>query len=148
MANNRLDRIAQIQQHILEELESMRYGDPSAQPTLGERWSDKLVNVMGSWKFIISQTIFLFVWLILNAFLVYGLKWDPYPFILLNLMLSFQAAYASPVILMAAQRSDSKDRRRAVDAYRSIANIERMLRQLDSNVDNLEKEQDETSSGG
>jgi uncharacterized membrane protein len=79
------------------------------QATLGERVADKVAGVIGSWPFLTTQTIIVSVWVVLN---IVGLiqRWDPYPFILLNLLFSVQAAYAGPVILLASNRQTQKDR--------------------------------------
>lgn len=77
--------------------------------TLGQRIADTVADTMGSWPFIIVQSTFLAIWIVLN-FTAWISHWDPYPFILLNLMLSFQAAYAAPFIMMSQNRQASKDR--------------------------------------
>src|SRR5678816_3627972 len=79
------------------------------QMTLGQRVADKVADTIGSWPFIIVQTTILTIWIILNG-LAWIKHWDPYPFILLNLMLSFQAAYSGPVIMMSQNRQSDKDR--------------------------------------
>jgi uncharacterized membrane protein len=86
-----------------------------AQRTFGERVADGFAAAVGSWPFIIAQSVLLTVWVAANVFwLVY--RWDPYPFILLNLVLSFQAAYASPIIMMSQNRqSKIADRRNQLD---------------------------------
>ena len=86
--------------------------------TMGQRVSDRVANVLGSWPFIISQSIILVIWIAINVYLVtmemvhpgYLKAWDPYPFILLNLVLSLQAAYAGPVVMMSQNRLSEKDR--------------------------------------
>ncbi len=86
-----------------------------AQRTFGERVADGFAAAVGSWPFIIAQSVVLGVWVILNVCLVV-FRWDPYPFILLNLVLSFQAAYASPIIMMSQNRqSKIADRRNQLD---------------------------------
>ncbi len=75
----------------------------------GQRIADRLAAVMGSWSFIIIQSVLLVCWITLNV-LAYIHHWDPYPFILLNLALSFQAAYAAPIIMMSQNRQAAKDR--------------------------------------
>ena len=79
------------------------------QATLGERVADEVAGVIGSWPFLIIQTVVVSIWVVLN---IIGLirRWDPYPFILLNLLFSVQAAYAGPVILLASNRQTQKDR--------------------------------------
>ena len=77
--------------------------------TLGQRVADTVADTMGSWPFIIVQSTLLATWIALNV-TAWISHWDPYPFILLNLMLSFQAAYAAPFIMMSQNRQSSKDR--------------------------------------
>lgn len=84
--------------------------------TFGERVADGFASTMGSWTFIIIQSIVLALWVALNA-VAYVRHWDPYPFILLNLMLSFQAAYAAPIIMMSQNRQSAKDRLAAENDY-------------------------------
>src|SRR5258708_29029689 len=88
--------------------------------TTGQRIADGLATVMGSWAFIIIQSIILTFWITLNV-LAYINHWDPYPFILLNLALSFQAAYAAPIIMMSQNRQAAKDRLMAEQDY--VVNI-------------------------
>jgi uncharacterized membrane protein len=82
----------------------------------GQRVADGLAKVMGSWAFIITQSIVLAFWIALNV-LAFMRHWDPYPFILLNLTLSFQAAYAAPIIMMSQNRQAAKDRLMAEQDY-------------------------------
>ena len=77
--------------------------------TLGERIADSAAALVGSWRFIIIQTILVVLWVILNI-IAWDFKWDPYPFILLNLMFSVQAAYTGPILLLASNRQAAKDR--------------------------------------
>jgi len=79
------------------------------QLTFGQRIADTVADTMGSWPFIIIQSSILALWITLNA-TAWINHWDPYPFILLNLMLSFQAAYAAPFIMMSQNRQAAKDR--------------------------------------
>lgn len=81
--------------------------------TIGQRLADKCSSIIGSWAFIGFQSTFLLFWIILNV--LSPKKPDPYPFILLNLMLSFQAAYTGPVLLMAANRQSEIDRKRSIE---------------------------------
>ena len=78
--------------------------------TVGQRIADKVADTIGSWPFIITQTLILVTWIILNVTLKQDQRWDIYPFILLNLALSFQAAYSGPVIMMSQNRQAAKDR--------------------------------------
>jgi len=109
--------------------------------TLGQRVADKVADIIGSWPFIITQSIILTVWIILNI-TAWINHWDPYPFILLNLTLSFQAAYAGPVIMMSQNRQSSKDRLAAeidhqvnTKAELEINNLMRRMDELELNVE-------------
>jgi uncharacterized membrane protein len=77
--------------------------------TLGERIADSAAAVVGSWRFIIIQSILVAIWVVLNI-IAWDFKWDPYPFILLNLMFSVQAAYTGPILLLASNRQAARDR--------------------------------------
>ncbi len=89
--------------------------------TVGERVADGVAASVGSWPFIITQTIMLAAWIVANAVLIRGWlggkPFDPYPFILLNLVLSFQAAYTGPVVMMSQNRQAAKDRDEAEHDY-------------------------------
>ena len=98
------------QQFMKADVETL--SDASAELTLAQRFSDRVAIVVGSWRFIIFQTILISVWIACN--LIFGSNpWDPYPFIFLNLLLSFQAAYTAPVIMMSQNRLTDIDRQRA-----------------------------------
>ncbi len=101
----------------LARLRSLRR-TPRSDPKLrvGQRVADSVAAGMGSWRFIIIQTSLLVGWIVLNV-VGWIEAWDPYPFILLNLALSFQAAYAAPFIMMSQNRQAEIDRQRAIDDY-------------------------------
>jgi len=111
--------------------------------TFGERLADSVANGMGSWRFIIIQTIVVALWMALNVVaIVY--HWDPYPYILLNLLFSTQAAYAAPIIMMAQNRQNDRDRVKAdedfktnVEAKKDIEDLQIRLNKID--VDKLDK---------
>ena len=86
------------------------------QLTFGQRASDRIANIVGSWPFIIVQSILLTMWVVLNVAAVIH-HWDPYPFILMNLVLSMQAAYTAPVIMMSQNRQADRDRLEAHNDY-------------------------------
>src|SRR4051812_20341274 len=92
-------------QERLRELRAQKPARNAPKPTLtpGARLADRVAETVGSWRFIIIQSVLLGVWIILNMVAVVN-QWDPYPFILLNLVLSFQAAYAAPIIMMSQNR--------------------------------------------
>ena len=109
--------------------------------TVGQRVADKVADTIGSWPFIIIQTIILTIWIIINV-TAWINHWDPYPFILLNLMLSFQAAYSGPVIMMSQNRQAAKDRLAAeidhqvnTKAELEINNLMRRIDELEINVE-------------
>lgn len=79
------------------------------QLTLGQRTADRVAYTVGSWTFIIVQSIILAIWAMLNV-VAWSRHWDPYPFILMNLFLSLQAAYTAPVIMMSQNRLAARDR--------------------------------------
>jgi CRP/FNR family cyclic AMP-dependent transcriptional regulator len=105
--------------------------------TLGQRVADGVADTIGSWPFIIIQSIILVVWIILNI-TAWINHWDPYPFILLNLMLSFQAAYAGPVIMMSQNRQSSKDRLAAEIDHQVNTKAELEINNLVRRIDELE----------
>lgn len=76
---------------------------------LSERAAEKMAAVIGSWKFLIIQTVLVSIWIFLNVYAIEN-QWDPYPFVLLNLCFSVQAAYTGPILLIAANRSAQRDR--------------------------------------
>jgi len=77
--------------------------------TIGQKVADTVARTLGSWRFIIIQSCIITTWIALNS-LLFHRPWDPYPFILLNLFLSLQAAYAAPVLMMSQNRISEKDR--------------------------------------
>jgi uncharacterized membrane protein len=102
--------------------------------TTGQRVADQLAAVMGSWAFIIVQSIMLAIWIVVNV-AAYMHHWDPYPFILLNLALSFQAAYAAPIIMMSQNRQAAKDRLMAEQDYDVNLKAEDELKSIMSHLE-------------
>jgi uncharacterized membrane protein len=108
-------------------------------PNLGQRMADRIVAVVGSWRFIIIQSTLLFGWIVLN--LVAWIKaWDPYPFILLNLVLSFQAAFTAPIIMMSQNRQSEIDRQKASLDYHVNLKAEEDIEALHLKVDALRED--------
>jgi len=105
---------------------------------LGDRMADKIANFGGSWTFVISFTVIMTLWLIVNGILLTK-PFDPQPFTLLNLVLSTMAAIQAPVILMSQNRQSTKDRLRAEDDYAINLKSEIELRELHKKVDRLIK---------
>ncbi|MCJ7426333.1 MAG: DUF1003 domain-containing protein [Dehalococcoidales bacterium] len=109
--------------------------------TFGQRLSDKLADSAGSWGFIIAFGIVILLWIIINTVLLVFRHFDPYPFILLNLVLSCLAALQAPVILMSQNRQESRDRLRAEYDYRVNLKAELEIRNLHEKVDHLLRHQ-------
>ncbi len=105
--------------------------------TLGQRVADLVAAVMGSWRFIIIQTLVLVAWIVLNVTELITHAWDPYPFILLNLALSFQAAYAAPIIMMSQNRQAAKDRLQAELDLVTNLKAESLIEELHGSIDEL-----------
>jgi uncharacterized membrane protein len=109
--------------------------------TFGQRLSDKLSNYAGSWGFIIAFGVVILLWIIINTMLLVFRHFDPYPFILLNLLLSCLAALQAPVILMSQNRQEARDRLRAEYDYRVNLKAELEIRHLHEKVDHLLRHQ-------
>ena len=125
---------------LLAELRQRRRARPMSAPPpaggLGERVSDAVAAVVGSWPFIICQSIILLIWIALNVAAAVR-HWDPYPFILLNLVLSFQAAYTAPVIMMSQNRQATIDRGQAQHDYDVNIKAELEIELLHQKIDLL-----------
>ncbi len=104
--------------------------------TFGQRIADRVAETMGSWTFIIIQSTILLAWIALNV-AAYMNHWDPYPFILLNLGLSFQAAYAAPIIMMSQNRQADKDRMQTRNDYEVDMKAEMEIMQLHEKFNEL-----------
>jgi uncharacterized membrane protein len=106
---------------------------------LGARIADRLAAGMGSWPFIITQSVLLLVWVAINYYGLFVKRWDVYPFILLNLLLSLQATYAGPIVLLAGNRQSQKDRitleHAADEADKGEEHITRILIEIKKNTD-------------
>jgi uncharacterized membrane protein len=111
-------------------------GDAGGGLTAGQRIADTVAATMGSWRFIIIQSTILFLWIVLNA-AAWINHWDPYPFILLNLALSFQAAYAAPFIMMSQNRQQDVDRQQAAEDFRINVKAELEIELLHEKLDAL-----------
>lgn len=105
--------------------------------TLGERFSDNLASFGGSWAFLISFGVVLIVWMGINALMGELKAFDPYPFILLNLVLSCIAAVQAPIIMMSQKRQESKDRLRSLNDYQVNLKAELEIRHLHEKMDHL-----------
>jgi len=107
--------------------------------SIGNKIADSVAKGMGSWTFIIIQTIMVAVWMSLNL-IGFINHWDPYPFILLNLLFSTQAAYAAPIIMMSQNRQSERDREQAKADYETNLEAKREIEQLTIILNTLEVE--------
>lgn len=108
--------------------------------TSGQRATDALTKWVGSWTFIISVSIILFFWMLINtSWLLFGRTWDPYPFILLNFILSTLAALQAPIILMSQNRQGQKDRVQSQYDYTVNKKAEKEIQEIKKQLDRIEK---------
>ncbi|MDP1586228.1 MAG: DUF1003 domain-containing protein [Prosthecobacter sp.] len=107
------------------------------QLTFGQRVADKIADFGGSWTFIISFCLVLVLWIVINAGVLLSRPFDPYPFILLNLMLSFLASLQAPVIMMSQNRQEARDRQHAEGDYKVNLKAELEIRHLHEKMDYL-----------
>jgi len=140
--------LGQVEERLLGELRALRKRArtqaaeeaTTVRLTLGQRIADQVAATMGSWPFIIGQTTILLIWIILNV-TAFVQRWDPYPFILLNLALSFQAAYAAPFIMMSQNRQQDIDRRQAENDYKINIKAELEIELLHQKIDALREKE-------
>lgn len=109
----------------------------NANLTFGEKLSDGIATFGGSWKFIITFFMIMLAWISVNTYFLAAKSFDPFPFILLNLVLSCLAAIQAPIIMMSQNRQESRDRHRAEQDYKINLKSELELRQLHQKVDHL-----------
>jgi len=110
------------------------------QPTRGQRLADRVASTIGSWRFILIQSTAITCWIAGNVLVGQG-AWDPYPFILLNLLLSFQAAYTAPAIMMSQNRQSELDRRHAQSDYEINVKAELEIELLHDKIDILKEQE-------
>jgi uncharacterized membrane protein len=142
-----IGELSALDQEVIESLEQHEVlsSDISKQfekkLTFGERLSDHIAEFGGSWKFIILFGAVLFGWIILNAVFLLNGGFDPYPFILLNLILSCLAAIQAPIIMMSQNRAEARDRLRAENDYKVNLKAELEIRHLHEKIDHLLRRQ-------
>jgi uncharacterized membrane protein len=144
--NKQLQKLNEIVQKAIEEeklLSEKLLEFEDKNPPLVSRIADKVASFGGSWKFIASFALFMLVWIVANVYLL-GKSFDPFPFILLNLILSTLAALQAPVIMMSQNRKEEKDRQRAVNDYMINLKSEIEVRNLHGKLDLLMTEQMKT----
>ncbi len=148
MSNLRTE-IHEAEEKLLAELRDLRRSareshvsleDRAPDLTLGQRIADNVAATMGSWRFIIIQSTMLLLWVMLNIF-AWVHHWDPYPFILLNLALSFQAAYAAPFIMMSQNRQQDIDRQSAETDHQVNIKAELEIELLHQKIDALREKE-------
>jgi uncharacterized membrane protein len=108
--------------------------------TTGQKISDAVAKTVGSWIFIITQSIFILAWIAYNS-LTNANVWDPYPYILLNLMLSFQAAYTAPAIMMSQNRLSEIDRQQANNDFEVNVKAELEIELLHQKIDMMKEKE-------
>jgi uncharacterized membrane protein len=144
--NEQLKKLNEIVLKAVEEeklLSQKLYDFEDKQIPISGKVADKVASFGGSWKFIISFAIFMLVWIGTNLYLLQK-PFDPFPFILLNLFLSFIAAVQAPVIMMSQNRKEEKDRQRAINDYLVNLKSEIEVRNLHQKIDLLMSEQMQT----
>jgi uncharacterized membrane protein len=125
-----------------EKINFLELGHPTFRTsrTFGQRAADLITRWAGSWAFIISLAVFLFSWILINTYwLLFGKTWDPYPFILLNFVLSTFAAVQAPIILMSQNRQGQKDHIQAQYDYAVNKKAEKEIQQIKRQLDRIEK---------
>jgi uncharacterized membrane protein len=151
-AHHELDSLKQMTLQVSESLHHLRFPtfkhdhqpimdvnkEHEERLTVGAKVADKVAATVGSWPFIIIQSIFLALWLILNS-VAWFYHWDEAPFILLNLMLSFQAAYSAPFVMMSQNRQADKDRLTAVNDYETDRKGEEEIRHIMGHLDHQDE---------
>lgn len=115
------------------------HADAPSQLTLGQKISDQVAKAVGSWKFIIGQSICIAGWISYNS--LSNASWDPYPFILLNLILSFQAAYTAPAIMMSQNRQSDIDRHQANNDFEVNVKAELEIELLHQKIDMMKEKE-------
>lgn len=136
-------QLSQLDQQVIQSFKDNKVisasmdNDVATAASLGERVADKVAEFGGSWTFIISFVVFLLIWIALNMYWLNNKGFDPYPFILLNLILSCVAALQAPVIMMSQNRQEAKDRERARNDYMVNLKAELEIRELHEKIDHL-----------
>jgi len=127
-------------QNVALALQASSAEHPQVAPTLtrGQRLADGVAATIGSWRFIVIQSSAIVLWITGNVWVGAG-AWDPYPFILLNLLLSFQAAYTAPAIMMSQNRQSELDRRHAQNDYEINVKAELEIELLHEKIDILKE---------
>lgn len=137
------EELTELEKHVVKSIKDddksfvNQVEDEPDNRNFGQKIADKVAAFGGSWTFIISFFVFILIWIAANVFLLLNKGFDPYPFILLNLILSCLAALQAPVIMMSQNRQEEKDRERAKKDYMINLKSELEIRLLDDKLDHL-----------
>lgn len=135
--------LSKIEEEVIDSINKSEVLSVNIEPefehklSLGERASDKIAEFGGSWTFIISFFLFIILWMLVNIYSLFAKDFDPFPFILLNLILSCLAAIQAPIIMMSQNRKEEKDRQRSVHDYKVNLKAELEIRLLHEKMDHL-----------
>ena len=140
--NKKLGNLTEVEKQVIQSVSkntmiSTEVEEDEKEITFGQKLADKVAEFGGSWGFIIFFMTFLVIWIFLNVFWLSHHGFDPYPFILLNLILSCIAAIQAPVIMMSQNRQEEKDRERAKKDYKINLKSELEIRELHEKIDHL-----------
>ena len=140
--NKKLGNLTEVEKQVIQSVSkntmiSTEVEEDEQEITFGQKLADKVAEFGGSWGFIIFFMTFLVFWILLNVFWLSNHGFDPYPFILLNLILSCIAAIQAPVIMMSQNRQEEKDRERAKKDYKINLKSELEIRELHEKIDHL-----------
>jgi len=143
MMEEEIGELSKLEREVLESIEKSEILSKNVEPeideklTFGQKIADKIAAFGGSWTFIISFLFFIGIWMFTNVYLLLTKPFDPYPFILLNLILSCLAALQAPVIMMSQHRQETRDRQRSEYDYQINLKAELEIRQLHEKMDHL-----------
>ena len=140
--NKKLGNLTEVEKQVIQSVSkntmiSTEVEEDEKEITFGQKLADKVAEFGGSWGFIIFFMTFLVAWILLNVFWLSNHDFDPFPFILLNLILSCIAAIQAPVIMMSQNRQEEKDRERAKKDYKINLKSELEIRELHEKIDHL-----------
>lgn len=140
--NKKLGNLTEVEKQVIQSVSkntmiSTEVEEDEQEITFGQKLADKVAEFGGSWGFIIFFMSFLVAWILLNVFWLSNHGFDPYPFILLNLILSCIAAIQAPVIMMSQNRQEEKDRERTKKDYKINLKSELEIRELHEKIDHL-----------
>lgn len=140
--NKKIGNLTEVEKQVIQSVSkntmiSTEVEEDEKEITFGQKLADKVAEFGGSWGFIIFFMTFLVAWILLNVFWLSNHGFDPYPFILLNLILSCIAAIQAPVIMMSQNRQEEKDRERAKKDYKINLKSELEIRELHEKIDHL-----------